>query len=106
MSSIVRRTLVCSARSLRSSTQASLCTSALLAQRPVRRPMVSCLAQQSARAFSASMIPKSDAHAAPAPPQEFDKEIVDMADYASNYKINSDLAVGRDSSIIIIHALG
>jgi len=52
------------------------------------------------------MIPKSDAHAAPAPPQEFDKEIVDMADYASNYKINSDLAVGRDSSIIIIHALG
>jgi 2-methylcitrate dehydratase len=39
------------------------------------------------------MIPKSDAAAAPAAPQEFDKEIVDMADYASNYKVDSDLAV-------------
>jgi len=105
MSSIVRRTLVCSARSLRSSTQASLCTSALLAQRPVRRPMVSCLAQQSARAFSASMIPKSDAHAAPAPPQEFDKEIVDMADYASNYKINSDLAIDT-ARFVFLDTLG
>jgi len=105
MSSIVRRTLVCSARSLRSSTQASLCTSALLAQRPVRRPIVSRLAQQSARAFSASMIPKSDAHAAPAPPQEFDKEIVDMADYASNYKINSDLAIDT-ARFVFLDTLG
>lgn len=39
------------------------------------------------------MVPKRDAMAAPAPPAEFDKEIVDMADYACNYKIDSDLAV-------------
>lgn len=40
------------------------------------------------------MIPKSDAVASPAPKAEFDKEIVDMASYASNYKVTSDLAVG------------
>lgn len=105
MSSIARRTLVCSARSFRSTPRASICTSALLVQRPIQRQSVSCKVQQSVRTFSASMVPKSGAHAAPAPPQEFDKEIVDMADYVSNYKIDSDLAVGF-GFITIIHALG
>jgi len=40
------------------------------------------------------MIPKSDAVASPAPKAEFDREIVDMANYASNYEVTSDLAVG------------
>lgn len=39
------------------------------------------------------MGPKSDAMAAPAPPQEFDQEIVDMAAYAHGYRVGSDLAV-------------
>lgn len=34
-----------------------------------------------------------DAFAAPAPPAEFDREIVDMASYIHNYKIDSELAV-------------
>jgi 2-methylcitrate dehydratase len=45
------------------------------------------------RAFSATMIPKSDASASPAPKAEFDKEIVDMASYIHNYDVKSDLAV-------------
>jgi len=39
------------------------------------------------------MLTKSDAMAAPKAPQEFDSEIVDMASYATNYKVTSDLAV-------------
>lgn len=39
------------------------------------------------------MIPKSDAVASPAPAKEFDNEIVDMASYIHNYKVDSDLAV-------------
>jgi len=34
-----------------------------------------------------------DAVASPAPKAEFDSEIVDMANYIHNYKIDSDLAV-------------
>lgn len=36
-----------------------------------------------------------DAFASPAPPAEYDQEIVDMASYIHNYKIDSDLAVSR-----------
>ena len=36
---------------------------------------------------------KGDAFAAPAPAAEYDQEIVDMASYIHNYKIDSDLAV-------------
>ncbi|KAJ9631807.1 ATP-binding cassette transporter CGR1 [Taxawa tesnikishii (nom. ined.)] len=39
------------------------------------------------------MISKSDAMAAPAPAKDFDNEIVDMANYIHNYKIDSDLAL-------------
>lgn len=39
------------------------------------------------------MIPKSDAMAAPASAREFDQEIVDMASYIHQYKVDSDLAV-------------
>ncbi|KXL42495.1 hypothetical protein M433DRAFT_59321 [Acidomyces richmondensis BFW] len=105
MSSIARRTLVCSARSFRSTPRASICTSALLVQRPIQRQSVSCKVQQSVRTFSASMVPKSGAHAAPAPPQEFDKEIVDMADYVSNYKIDSDLAIDT-ARFVFLDTLG
>lgn len=45
------------------------------------------------------MIPKSDAVASPAKPAEFDKEIVDMASYIHNYKIDSDLAVSAEKRI-------
>lgn len=40
------------------------------------------------------MAPQSSYTAAPAPPGDYDKEIVDMASYIHNYKIDSDLAVG------------
>ncbi|KAK4984686.1 ATP-binding cassette transporter CGR1 [Elasticomyces elasticus] len=42
--------------------------------------------------FSTTSIPKSDAMASPAPAKEYDHEIVDMASYIHNYKIDSDLA--------------
>lgn len=46
----------------------------------------------------ASHTPQSGAAAAPKPPQEFDPEIVDMAKYAYNYKVDSDLAVRLNKS--------
>jgi 2-methylcitrate dehydratase len=48
-----------------------------------------------ARAFSTTMVQASagDAFASPAPAAEYDQEIVDMASYIHNYKIDSDLAV-------------
>ncbi|KAK4569605.1 ATP-binding cassette transporter CGR1 [Recurvomyces mirabilis] len=51
------------------------------------------------------MIPKSDAMAAPAASQEFDKEIVDMASYATNYKVNSDLAIDT-ARFVFLDTLG
>ena len=39
------------------------------------------------------MIPEKDGQSAPAPAKDFDKEIVDMASYIHNYKVDSDLAV-------------
>lgn len=44
------------------------------------------------------MIPKRDAVAEPAPPKEFDQELVDMASYIHNYKVDSDLAVSTIES--------
>lgn len=46
----------------------------------------------------ASHTSQSGAAAAPKPPQEFDPEIVDMAKYAYNYKVDSDLAVRLNES--------
>lgn len=40
---------------------------------------------------------KDNATAVPAPPKEFDHEIVDMANYIHNYKIDSELAVSSQS---------
>lgn len=57
--------------------------------------------------FSTTMIPRSDAVATPAAPKEFDNEIVDMASYVHNYKIDSELAVSAlrkttTSSLLIL----
>lgn len=46
----------------------------------------------------ASHTTQSGAAAAPKPPQEFDPEIVDMAKYAYNYKVDNDLAVRLNKS--------
>ncbi|KAK6405744.1 ATP-binding cassette transporter CGR1 [Elasticomyces elasticus] len=54
------------------------------------------------------MVAKSSdpmAKAAPASPAEFDKEIVDMASYASNYKVNSDLAIDT-ARFVFLDTLG
>ena len=91
MSSIARQTFARTARSVNRS-RAPLCSSSRIAGQQSFRPHF--LQQpQTVRAFSATMIPKSDAVASPAPKAEFDKEIVDMADYATNYKVTSELAV-------------
>ncbi|KAK5004440.1 hypothetical protein LTR28_008915 [Elasticomyces elasticus] len=50
--------------------------------------------------FSTTSIPKSDAMASPAPAKEYDHEIVDMASYIHNYKIDSDLALALYSSTL------
>ena len=41
-----------------------------------------------------------DATASPASPNEFDKEIVDVASYVHNYKIDSDVAVSLGSQMV------
>ncbi|GAB7356292.1 hypothetical protein MBLNU459_g7095t1 [Dothideomycetes sp. NU459] len=51
------------------------------------------------------MIPRSDAVAAPAPAKEFDSEIVDMASYIHNYKIDSELALDT-ARFVFLDTLG
>ncbi|KAK5133147.1 ATP-binding cassette transporter CGR1 [Meristemomyces frigidus] len=51
------------------------------------------------------MVPKSDGMAAPKAPQEFDKEIVDMAAYAHKYKVDSDLAIDT-ARFVFLDTLG
>ncbi|KAK5115027.1 ATP-binding cassette transporter CGR1 [Meristemomyces frigidus] len=51
------------------------------------------------------MTSKSGAMAAPASAQEFDKEIVDMASYATNYKVDSDLAIDT-ARFVFLDTLG
>ncbi|OQO06922.1 2-methylcitrate dehydratase, mitochondrial [Cryoendolithus antarcticus] len=51
------------------------------------------------------MIPKSDAMATPKKAAEYDKEIVDMASYIHNYKIDSDLAIDT-ARFVFLDTLG
>ncbi|KAL1304607.1 hypothetical protein AAFC00_003575 [Neodothiora populina] len=68
-------------------------TTARLAGSP-RRTYSPVSTQLAGRAnFSTTMIPKSDAMAAPAPARDYDQEIVDMASYIHHYKIDSGLAI-------------
>lgn len=98
MSAIASRTL---ARTTRSASRAPLCLSSRLARpsslitssRSSTQTLPSTVSNTAARSFMASHIPKSDAQAAPAPAQQYDNEIVDMAKYAHGYKVDSDLAV-------------
>lgn len=48
---------------------------------------------------------KGDAFAAPAPAAEYDQEIVDMASYIHNYKIDSDLAIDT-ARFVFLDTLG
>jgi 2-methylcitrate dehydratase len=81
----------------KASPRAPLCSSRL-AQHQAKSSASSFLSTQrhtSARCFSTTMVQASagDAFAAPAPAAQYDQEIVDMASYIHNYKIDSDLAV-------------
>src|SRR5215469_17435311 len=51
-------------------------------------------------AFSTMPPLHGDATASPASPNEFDKEIVDVASYVHNYKIDSDVAVSLGSQMV------
>jgi len=51
------------------------------------------------------MNPRSDAVAAPASAKEFDQEIVDMASYIHNYRIDSDLAIDT-ARFVFLDTLG
>ena len=99
MSSIASRTLARSTRTTLRQTRAPLCSSRLALQQSFWKQPLPQTSQQAIRAFSATMIPKSDAMAAPKAAQEFDKEIVDMAAYAHGYKVDSDLAVRYTTSL-------
>merc|ERR1712000_661976 len=61
--------------------------------------------RQGTRTFMASHTTQSGAAAAPKPPQEFDPEIVDMAKYAYNYKVDSDLATDT-ARFVFLDTLG
>ncbi|TKA64238.1 2-methylcitrate dehydratase, mitochondrial, partial [Friedmanniomyces simplex] len=104
MSSLAARTLARSTRTALRQTRAPLASSSRLAQRSSLAPRQQT-PYQTVRAFSASMLTKSDAMAAPAAPQEFDKEIVDMASYATNYKVTSDLAIDT-ARFVFLDTLG
>lgn len=53
-------------------------------------------------AFSTMPVLHGDAIASPASPNEFDKEIADVANYVHNYKIDSDVAVSVGSQMASI----
>lgn len=90
MSSLSRNLLRTSTRSLRRGAPLS-CLSVRTAARASYTSQLSSF--RAAAPFSTTMIPRNDAVAAPAPPKEFDHEIVDMASYVHHYKVESDLAV-------------
>lgn len=77
--------------------RAPLCSSRLVAQHQAKSSFspLSSSRHHAARTFSTTMVQASagDAFASPAPAAEYDQEIVDMASYIHNYKIDSDLAV-------------
>ncbi|GAB7361842.1 hypothetical protein MBLNU230_g1883t1 [Neophaeotheca triangularis] len=103
MSSLSRSLLRNTSRGLRQS-RAPLCSSTRLSQQSLRTQALS-FQRHSARPFSATMIPKSDAMAAPADAKEFDKPIVDMASYIHNYKIDSELALDT-ARFVFLDTLG
>lgn len=90
MSSLSRNLLRTSTRSLRRGAPLS-CLSVRTAAKASYTSQLSSF--RAAAPFSTTMIPRNDAVAAPAPPKEFDHEIVDMASYVHHYKVESDLAV-------------
>ncbi|WPG97564.1 2-methylcitrate dehydratase, mitochondrial [Acrodontium crateriforme] len=102
MSSIASRTLARSARTLQRSSirTAPLCASSRIAQQPLR----SSFLQTAVRTFASTMAAKSGAPVKPST-APFDKEIVDMADYIHNYKIDSDLAIDT-ARLVFLDTLG
>jgi len=98
MSAIARRSFA-RAAAARSTVRAPLrSSSTLLAHhsRPATSSSsFSSFRHNTARTFSTTMVQASagDAFASPAPAAEYDQEIVDMASYIHNYKIDSELAV-------------
>lgn len=88
----------------RAGPRAPLCSSRL-AQHHALKSSSSLLQQRlnTARTFSTTMVQASagDAFASPAPPAQYDQEIVDMASYIHNYNIDSELAVRCDDFFLI-----
>ena len=98
MSFIARRTFAraASRNVARAGPRAPLYTSRLAQQSSSSPATTLPTPHTTLRTFSSSKMVQAsagDAFAAPAPPAEFDKEIVDMASYIHNYKIDSELAV-------------
>jgi len=103
MSAIARRSFARAAAAARSNTavvRAPLrSSSTLLAHHNAKSSSSSSLFRHNtARTFSTTMVQASagDAFASPAPAAQYDQEIVDMASYIHNYKIDSDLAVSSN----------
>jgi hypothetical protein len=102
MSAIARRSFARAAATARSNTavvRAPLrSSSTLLAHHNAKSSSSSLFRHNTARTFSTTMVQASagDAFASPAPAAQYDQEIVDMASYIHNYKIDSDLAVGSN----------
>ncbi|KAK3073384.1 ATP-binding cassette transporter CGR1 [Teratosphaeriaceae sp. CCFEE 6253] len=104
MSSLAARSFARSTRSALRQSRAPLNSSFRAAQKQSFAPFTYAQ-RQATRAFATTMSTKSDAMAAPAGPQEFDHEIVDMASYASNYKVTSDLAIDT-ARFVFLDTLG
>ncbi|RMY23527.1 hypothetical protein D0867_01994 [Hortaea werneckii] len=107
---LARRSTTSSQAIRQSSTKAPLCLSSRVAHHPQGQTFASRITtpstlRQGARAFMASHTTQSGAAAAPKPPQEFDPEIVDMAKYAYNYKVDSDLAIDT-ARFVFLDTLG
>ena len=101
MSAIARRSFAraAAARSNTAVVRAPLrSSSTLLAHHSAKSSSSSLFRHNTARTFSTTMVQASagDAFASPAPAAQYDQEIVDMASYIHNYKIDSDLAVSRN----------
>merc|ERR1712000_280457 len=107
---LARRSTTSSHAFRQSSTKAPLCLSSRVAHHPqgqtfASRTTTPSTLRQGARAFMASHTPQSGAAAAPKASQEFDPEIVDMAKYAYNYKVDSDLAIDT-ARFVFLDTLG
>ncbi|KAI6959157.1 2-methylcitrate dehydratase, partial [Hortaea werneckii] len=107
---LARRSTTSSQAFRQSSTKAPLCLSSRVAHHPqgqtfAFRTTTPSTLRQGARSFMASHTSQSGAAAAPKPPQEFDPEIVDMAKYAYNYKVDSDLAIDT-ARFVFLDTLG